>query len=120
MSDFSRPEYKSYIELCRELALPREWQNGDQVIDPYEIKYELGPSLLQDYDLIHQDSIKECIWLPSLSDWLDMLEEAGEDFIAICPGYEIFVNDGMGVEKVAIAPTREEAAARLWMEVRNA
>jgi hypothetical protein len=132
VSDFSRPEYASYVQLCRELDVnPREagrrWQIGDWKID-----HETGEvGLLTKAD----PSWYDYYWLPSLADWLEMLAAAGysalliyrhladDDALGTYVGYEAMVATdasfapgelGPNTEGPTVAPTREEAAARLW------
>jgi hypothetical protein len=151
VSDFSRPEYASYVALCRELKLAHKFERGDSVY------YAAGtdPSSRESVTVwinCDEDSYPEsaetddmAIWLPSLSDWLEMLEairfgrvkfdnqrlaELGvlnpenlgpwsalgdRDDFRTAPANPNFVIAGAWA--YGCGPTREEAAARLWMAV---
>jgi hypothetical protein len=127
MADFSQPVYASYVALCRELKLERTrdavgkltFRYGDWVYHPHMIQIWEGPWVGEGEDYI---------WLPSLSDWLEMLEEIGlEDFryLRTIPGGRVHIVAGFMTgspftgEEFADGDTPEEAAARLWMEVRK-
>jgi hypothetical protein len=120
MSDFSQPEYASYVALCRELKLEREFQDGDLIWRKGEIA-DTG----RWYELYSADIRRGSAfgsWLPTLSDWLEMLEGAGIETVmvnheAIGGSWVGEQEYTMGESRVAYAPTREEAAARLWMAV---
>lgn len=135
MSDFSRPEYASYVALCRELALARIIRFGDW--------YELAGAVSCSVENWEGHSTNEAlVWLPSLSDWLEMLETVSVRAIEL----RYWTSDVGGPDgfpqgflltgtpsslrqagpgqpwlpqptRTVDAPTREEAAARLWMAV---
>jgi hypothetical protein len=96
VSDFSKPEYDSYKQLCREL--------------------DLHPSLYP-----------QSLWLPTVSDWLEMLEEASVPVVTIGvfgkgeirEGYVAVATLDKTSDRKIEAPSREEALARLWMAVKN-
>lgn len=126
MPDFSRPEYASYVALCRELKLKRAFQSGDWL----EIRY--ARTGLADgfttgvwgsgYDDWPDDSSAPVIWLPALSDWLEMLATIGNFYAWVEIHWEgdewaISVGPHHNKGRFAMAPTREEAAARLWVHV---
>lgn len=145
MSDFASPEYASYVALCGELKLERKfqwgdwyWFEGDHIRQPWS-KLNLAERQC-DYDQMPDDSTigdhgdariddkddytVKWTWLPSLADWLEMLEEAGITTMTFVrgqlgygisirqPDWQIYVPD-----IVVLKPTREEAAARLWLAV---
>ncbi|PZR71774.1 MAG: hypothetical protein DLM66_00100 [Candidatus Dormiibacter spiritus] len=118
MADFSRPEYASYVQLCRELRLERTLTNGDwyYVEDGrvHVIVYKKSP----------YPASARAIWLPTLSDWLEMLEEAGITSVGFDrDDSKIWIvgeDDRPFPEaRIGVASTREEAAARLSMAVRK-
>lgn len=121
MPDFTRPEYQSYIALCRKLSLEHEWQEGDHLWTPggmvgvrEDVYVYHGPGT----DLAHRDGLIR-VWLPQLADWLDMLEEAGHDQVEFRPWgtgrYQVMLY-AAGREEHG-PPTREEAIGRLAVAV---
>lgn len=130
---FAGPAHKSYIALCRELRLEREIREGDWWVDDLDGKVKCGSSM-SEY-LRNQPAMQmlpqrpDVVWVPTLADWLSMLEEAGyadvrifrEPFPTISPPWytarrgRIAANDFTG--EPACGPTREEAVAKLWMAV---
>jgi hypothetical protein len=142
---FDGPECASYIALMRELRLPREFDDGDYYTAPVPVS-PIAPDgfeVLIWVDLYRWPrATEESVWLPRLDQWLGMLEEAGADQVLIehvephddygPGGYICFTleegHDGLSREKpdyedgwhgfyALCRPTREEAAARLWMAV---
>lgn len=71
-----------YIELCRKLALPREWRYGDWWAYDDE-----GPARdmcrWDEYDDDIGFPEGEATWLPLEGDWLDLLEAEGVDLVEI-------------------------------------
>lgn len=135
MSDFSKPEYASYVALCRKLRLERGFQEGDlytpgigyRLLDPrHTVLRHGGPDHAQ-FDGIPSSTEERgkkgkqmWAWLPQFSDWLDMLEAAGCRVIRTHDmrdhlGYRVAWDEPNGY--AVTAPTREEAAARLWNAV---
>lgn len=115
MPDFSRPEYASYVQLCRELRVPRVLANGDW----YNV--ENGPVYVTVYKSPYPASSR-AIWLPSLADWLEMLEEAGITSVGFdrddSKTWIVGEDDRPFPEaRIGVASTREEAAGRLWMQL---
>jgi hypothetical protein len=113
MPDFNRAEYMtSYVPLCLELRV-RSWSdtyaNGDQFfLDGrcHVVNAGIQPP-------------NGAVWLPSLFDWLELLEVAGHAGIAI----ENVGDDGWHVYPIGNRDdfgsgiTREIALARLWKNV---
>src|SRR6266702_5594505 len=71
MSDFRDPKYANYVQLCREVKLEHAWQAGDQF--GYESEHNQTGVALQDIAL---RGLRDW-WLPTLADWLEMLEAVG-------------------------------------------
>jgi hypothetical protein len=74
-----------YIDICRKLALPREWQQGDLYVvlrepDDYDLEY--GPRLVCGGGLDYSDS-PNAVWLPREGDWLDHLEKVGRRTVVV-------------------------------------
>jgi hypothetical protein len=133
MPDFSDPKYASYIQFCRELGLAHEFREGDWWIwhgdrevpnchcDPSTF---VGPRTTQ-----LQPNYARIYWLPTLADWLEMLEAKGYDYVQFWPranprSWECEAQ-GINAPRVTTAysggsvfDTREEAAARLWKSLR--
>ena len=140
---FDGPEYASYIALCRELRLERKLKIDDQISVWFD--NPSSPSSSNIYLVTDEDETRgwgsytpvdqsdfvdgraNVRWLPRLDQWLAMLEKAAPDwtntfsitrhedgeFWATFEGRAASNGgswDGLG-------PTREEAAARLWMAV---
>lgn len=131
------PEYSSYIRLCRELNLKRKFQTNDlwtqktylyhlvedeQVRNDepvWNVKVWPGDWLPGMGDIRPSGGDGIMVWLPTLADWLDMLEKAGRDHFEIWhspKGYQADI-PGRIVELMTAVPTREEAAAKLWTMV---
>lgn len=126
MSSFSGSEYYSYRALCLELHLQHGYHQGDWYLDTlYEPPNDLF--VTTPYDERSRNSLADRIaWLPLLSDWLEMLNDlnwyqvcfnrvaadsgGGWITIALDPVFKAYTGEGP-------FPTREEAAARLWMKV---
>lgn len=108
---FDGPEHASYIALCRELRLERELRDGDFVALPYAGRevhvcgVSVAPGVME-----HGG-----VWLPRLDQWLAMLEAAGADAVALISSGGSYIVKAHAAE--ADGPTREEAAARLWLAV---
>lgn len=92
MSDFTRPEYASYVALCRELNLSH----------PLSERTKYGT-----------------FQVPSLSDWFEMLGTTGVSltFVRVPPTFGWWAESTRWTSGV-VSPTREEAMARLWMRAR--
>jgi hypothetical protein len=142
---FEGPEYESYIKLCRELRLERMFEKGDALARPFNVLAEdkvsgtglrpvdiewgirvYGPD--EQHEVGDQAAPPALIWLPRLDQWLAMLEEAGAgDWMTFLkhgswpePGYQPTITYELRCQNRqdwSIAPTREEAAARLWVAV---
>jgi hypothetical protein len=114
MPDFTAPAYTSYLSLCRELRLEREWTNGDWfALDGAYVHHTTS------LDDAREDP--ESIWVPRLADWLDILEEVGIDSVTIERINHVWFARGFdanGHGGMLGGSTREEALARLWMSVR--
>lgn len=127
MSDFSRPEYASYVALCRELELERQFREGDWFGRLFAAG-DMAPFLFSDETWGYADRPArvpnrhgDTFWLPSLSDWMEMLSASGHDDVRIWKrslGGYVAVGYQGPIASVE-GPTREEACARLWIEVRN-
>lgn len=147
MPDFSAPEYASYVALCRELRLRREFQEGDIVwVDLEDGPETIGISIVSARDA--ETGVKsgaDFTWLPQLADWLEMLQENGIAWMVLgrrrgsthyrrrpdgsydmvgkdSSGYVIRPSRGVGdpdawEEETGQYQTLEETAARLWMKV---
>jgi hypothetical protein len=119
MPDFNRDEYMtSYVPLCQELNMNRgaHYENGDQFwLDGVRVVHPGIP-------LVPQGAV----WLPSIFDWLELLQMAGHTGIAFenvttpagDPGWNVYPignrdDFGAGI-------TREIALARLWKQVTGA
>jgi hypothetical protein len=129
MADFREAQYASYLVLCEELHLAHDLQGGDQF-------YEHTPPMVVSKDGVAQvmhwsgnltwlkkDLGQYWFWLPTLSDWYEMLEEIGAPHVRMTRGEKPdspWIADAWGQpDKFMSGPTREEAAARLWMAVKG-
>jgi hypothetical protein len=132
VSDFSRPEYASYIALCRDLKLGHPWQPFDQCInDGYDDIITIPTYITPGEAAFGSAEYAHLTWLPTLSDWLEMLHKAGVFEFSAGIGRDLShwmsVRQRILSKNVEIrseywsgsvsAPTREEAAARLWVAV---
>lgn len=143
MSDFSKPVHESYVSLCRELRLERDWHVGDWFAW-LELDLTVDYVGLWDHDAeepydpeSRPPPERRRVWLPSLSDWLEMLEKGGhprsgwnhisfhwlpfpdgstEGRHAPCWTANTLTTANRALW-YGIGPTREEACARLWMAV---
>src|SRR6266568_7015509 len=130
MPDFSKAKYASYIQLCRELRLKRPGQAGDWFqfydlgVDPPETVLELidkHPGTPWWGEQFSDEG--EAIWLPTLADWLEMLEVAGVLSVELSGAWNEDYENGTRCyiatwrTRDAIGSTREEAAARLWLDL---
>ena len=122
---FNTPEHKSYIALCRDLWLERQFEEGDWYAYVDDGPIRNGQKVVAWFDEVSEVNAAgpDAFWLPRLDQWLGMLEEAGEDDVQIqrCgnqmePLYHAAGRRGNPV-RVSNGPTREEACARLWMAV---
>lgn len=132
---FEGEEYRSYIQLCRELRLPSVyWRQGDLQWNP-RANPDAWPGqivVISDRESAESASMagnREVVWLPRLDQWLSMLEEAGVQSIRCMWHGRVAPSDRVRIEATRIdsvmdvvtwdcyGPTREEAAARLWMSV---
>lgn len=119
---FATPEYASYVQLCRELRLEREFDDGDYYTAPVPVSV-IAPEGFEVliwvglFRLPH--ATEDCIWLPRLDQWLATLEEAGVKALAFIgiPGEEGWICQPYTEPHEGRGPTREEACARLWMAV---
>lgn len=123
---FDSPEYASYVALCRELRLEREYEKGDYYTAPVPVS-TIAPD---GYEVLVWISLyrlpnanEECTWLPRLDQWLDLLEEEGYATIEFCARAIDMERYLYGAHPDNMASftgwlsSREEAAARLWMAV---
>lgn len=123
---FHRTEYGTYLALCRSLKLTRDpLRPGD-----WHLGFRFGGPFLYggaaDYWSL-PDAYPGHVWVPRIEDWLELLHDRGHGTIHIglttAPGvyfaatwrYPTTLTEGGNV--VANGPTREEALARLLMEV---
>lgn len=114
MPDYNRAEYMtSYVPLAVELAI-RPWGDSLEDADQYFLSGTCH--------VVHrgrQTLPEGAAWLPSLFDWLELLEQAGHSAIAI----ENVGDSGWLVYPVGdrddsgAGQTREIALARLWRQV---
>ncbi len=139
---FEGSEHASYIALCRELALEREWQPGDWYLyipqGPHAPPDRLECVTVSDAGpmrLLEGLAHRQTIWLPLLHQLVALLDEAGESCVGFCaieteaahrarlagqdydgPTMDRYCGrvdeDGLAVNSTA--PTHEEAAARWW------
>ena len=121
---FEGPEYASYIALCRELRLERQWQDEDAYIVDGETIIDLHGTLTS-MEEVRDAAEEHGVWLPRLDQWLAMLEETyaakwKEATAGPCrPGQA----RKMALDMLAVASERfpresiEEIAARLWCAV---
>lgn len=129
---FSGPEYASYVALCRELRLEREFTAGDFYAAPVPVSVIApeGFEVLIWVDLFRlPHATQDCAWLPRLDQWLAMLEEAGVESVTIQlawtnpedPGEKEYVAfdawDVPDADDLRNYTSREEAAAQLWVAV---
>jgi len=116
MADFSRPEYASYVQLCRELGRESEC--------PMCSGYG---KIAHDKEAGGEYAFVRCLLCqglgklyPTLADWLEMLEEAGVtgEVIMRCPNdphcYRAS-SPSPYVKEEGHAYTREKAVARLYV-----
>ena len=129
---FEGEAHRSYVQLCRELRLQRERvEPGDLALVAY------GPDRPAVADpgawnhvpsgfTAHGGRYREGdVWLPRLDQWVQLLAEAGCQDIGFWSGPDFGKCgvltpgdfDGISYADLETAPTREEAAARLWMSV---
>lgn len=138
---FEGPEHASYIELCRALGLEREYEEGDyaawrggpeeswQVLLIDAVRGHVGHRARLGYG---PGGLADSVWLPRLDQWLAMLEdepdgcdvatirksmrmdEAKEHYVGVI--FAATSTNRPDIEPVWV-PTREEAAAKLWMAV---
>ena len=131
MSGFSDPEYASYVALCRELLLEREFDDGDFYTAPVPISV-IAPEGFEVLTWVYRfglpNATEDCVWLPRLDQWISMLEEVGFREIRLWPTgrcqhgdcWRMDTADGPDKDRWLVSrpcDTREEAAARLWMLV---
>jgi hypothetical protein len=125
MADFSDPKYASYRGVCKDLGLPHPARIGDWYMNMWasftEFEVKLISDKMQSF-FLKLPTIEEyggSFWLPTLADWLEMLETAGYKAVRIEPtgtdGW--LVRRDSDWEPLGAGPTREEAAARLWIAV---
>lgn len=132
---FDGPAHESYIALCRELQLERQFEEGDWHVS---LAGYVSPTLTGRPNLVTAAEVRlrraladgsangpeqvDSAWLPRLDQWLVMLEEAGVLGVDIERlGTVWFATDhDPGTDREGYARrggTREEAAARLWLAV---
>ncbi len=114
MADFSRPEYASYVQLCRELGRESEC--------PMCSGYG---KIAHDKEAGGEYAFVRCLLCqglgklyPTLADWLEMLEEAGHPdigFLLLVSGWTTHEADSRYWPRGF--STREEAAARLYVAI---
>jgi hypothetical protein len=126
---FEASEYRSYIQLCSELAGRLGWQ--PQVGDVYGYPFFWGESGIHIYTVgsgVRGEVLvksKEAFWIPLLHQWLEKLDackrvvttfewtasmgETGWRCTSIGPGTRSFIE--------TYGPTREEAAGRAWKAI---
>lgn len=134
---FEGPAYESYIALCRALRLERTLEPGDWCFEFGATSYWTGADRPELYAPVRWPSASPVslprgtvdagsVWLPHLDQWLDKLEEAGVRDIGFWSGdgygkcCVLAIDYDTGAIEFAdleTAPTRAEAAARLWMAV---
>lgn len=129
---FMQDRFDSYVSLCRELKLPREWQTGDAFVeyDPtLRMRIEdhgwvFGTCSANVWPVTHTRTGELAWWLPTVADWLEMLEAAGEDSVAFRatwhqPGWLVGIgpNGDGDLFPSGEGVTREEALARLFVKV---
>lgn len=125
MSFPSGPEHASYVALCRELRLERE--RGFELGDWWVWLTLEDPPILVDEGFLRTvfALIDLQIWIPRLDQLLAMLEVAGVRDVGFwafddrtkCGVLTAGDFDGISYGDLETAPTREEAALRLWMAV---
>lgn len=143
---FDGPEHESYVSLCCGLRLERRFEDGDWFWWPGDESdrfpegvYLQHRAAMEEYDipqaLIAGDEQADpygerpnplAVWAPRLDQWLDMLEEAGVRDVGFFRGvdhakcvvlFQVTAADALDFGDLETAPTREEAAAKLWMAV---
>lgn len=125
MTFFSGPEYASYIALCRELRLEREFERGDWFWLPSSSAILGGGKIDlcdEERTLSYYARDEDWIWLPRLDQWLVKLEEMGWTgvFISLLAGGGYVAEGQQGMEDeapVGRGSTREEAVLRLYCAV---
>jgi hypothetical protein len=138
MSDFSQPVYASYIALCTDLQIDRRpFRRSDWWVNLHE-RSDRHPMVIDDTEADSMATIRDLYcWLPSLSDWLEMLDSEGHELYTIVRSQGGWMID-IGIKTDphipnptladkadsrwvwrgrAVTPSREESAARLWMVV---
>lgn len=106
MSDFGRAKYVSYVALCKKLRLKREFQTGDWYLWEGAIcLFTPRPANARE-GYIDPEAPGNAIWLPTLSDWLEMV---GPEGVRMFAEYTL--------RHFGLTP--EEVAARLWVKVES-
>jgi hypothetical protein len=114
---FEGREYESYIALCRELGLKREFECGDVWCFWKDVSN--GPFIQGASG--HDGADELAIWLPRLDQWLELLEREDPEH-----SKQITIEhreDGWYVARYvadrAAAPTLEESFALLYRAVKD-
>lgn len=128
MSEFNQPQYQSYVELCRAmryedgdwLGLAHQYKKGDWFIY-HDGREWHGPGMVLDPTWLQG---RDTVWLPTLSDWLDMIQAEGASGLVVwkrTEGWDCKPVNGPMIDYDLASfdtPTPEEAVARLWMVYR--
>jgi len=140
---FSGPEYGSYVALMRELRLERKFEEGDYAAwagspaGPWTVLLTDGAAAHAGHRAMFGYGPGDqawSVWLPRLDQLLAMLEDAGRPRIWFDPRpwpaghalvtWETYITKpgqcwvAMSHEEASPeSPTREEAAARLWIAI---
>lgn len=116
MPDFSRPEYSSYVALCRELRLEHELVDGEQYVEPDEAPETRCVGCENEYGY---EPSKDAVWLPQFSEWFVRLLSRGVGRIEIELLHPKYTVNGVGPSgpKSGTGATSEEAIARLAIAV---
>lgn len=134
MADFSRPEYASYLEFARDVAVERIPQDGDYYVEFCGDRKPIvkGPITAFGWRVSPWPDVQEygCsfYWLPTLADWLERLDEVGAFWVRLetqdhyrdsRPEILFLAEAGLRSRqrRSHFGPTREEAAARLYVAV---
>lgn len=126
MADWRNEEYKDYWALCEELNLVHKFKAGDWFYEhtPKMVVSSSGVARVAcwsyEYRYIEEDLGQWWFWLPSVSDWMEMLEKLGSVHIRLSKGKrdaQWLADSWSEPDVLAWGKTREEAMGRLWMAV---